>query len=148
MDWMTVLVVPGLVGGLVLGIALLALHRRPGTDVAAAAASEPVSTDFINMAHIRVSGVGGLGLVATALAVGIYIPELRWALAIGLVLGILLAALLILRRRRSGPMPSSGERGGANTMLAIDAPVREEPEAPADQRQDCAVTMAPVSPRA
>ena len=80
------------------------------------------TTDVINMAHIKVAGVGGLGLVFVALAVGLDIPEIGQAQAIALAFGIVFAVGLILWRRRRGPMPSSGGQMGANTMLSIDAP--------------------------
>jgi hypothetical protein len=42
------------------------------------------------------------------------------SLAIGAALGIVLSLILIVRRRRTGPLPSSGQRPGANTTLSID----------------------------
>ena len=72
------------------------------------------------MASIRVAGVGGLGLVAMALTVALNVPRIGDTLAIGLMLGLALAAGLIVARRRVGPMPSSGRHGGANAVLAID----------------------------
>ena len=80
------------------------------------------STDVINMAHIKVAGVGGLGLVVVALVVALDMPEIGQSQAISAVLGILFAVGLILWRRRRGPMPSSGGQMGANTMFSIDAP--------------------------
>ncbi len=57
-------------------------------------------TDPINIAHIRVAGIGGLGLVAMAALVAWYVPSIRIAMLLALPLGILLAAGLIVWRRR------------------------------------------------
>ncbi len=72
-----------------------------------------------------------LGLVAMALIVAVFVPSIGVSLAIASVLGTVLAIGLILWRRRTGPMPSSGRRPGANTMLAI-----ESPERPSDDERD------------
>ena len=82
-------------------------------------------TDVINAARIRVAGVGGLGLVAMALVVAWGIPRIGMTLVVGFVLSTLLAAILVWRRREDGPMPSSGQHAGANTILAIDSAVRD-----------------------
>jgi hypothetical protein len=65
-----------------------------------------------------------------ALAVAIGVPRIGQSLAIGLAAGVLLAAILIVRRRARGPLPSSGQGSGANTVLAIDrtGPVADAPE--------------------
>jgi hypothetical protein len=90
-----------------------------------------VSTDVINMARIRVAGVGGLGLVAVAVVVALFVPTIRQSVTAGLVLGVLLGVTLILLRRHAGPLPSSGRRPGANTTFAIDvfepSPTQGEP---------------------
>jgi len=122
MDPVTLVLVPGLLGGLVFALLFARLRRRrsgsePPPD---AFRNQPLSTDVINMAHIRVAGVGGLGLVATALWVAWFVPRIGQTLAVGLVFGVLIAVALILRRRRHGAMPSSGRRAGANTTLAIE----------------------------
>ena len=62
---------------------------------------DPITTDPINIAHIRVAGIGGLGLVAMAGVVAWYVPEIRVATAIALVAGVALAAGLIAWRRRT-----------------------------------------------
>jgi hypothetical protein len=49
----------------------------------------------------------------------VYIPSIGVSLATGAVLGVVFAVVLILRRRRTGPLPSSGRRPGANTTLSI-----------------------------
>jgi hypothetical protein len=62
---------------------------------------DPASPDHINMAHIRVAGIGGLGLVAMAGVVAWNVPEIRVAMAIAVVAGGALAAGLIAWRRRT-----------------------------------------------
>jgi len=110
----------GLVGGVGLAVLFSKVkwsRRRPDADVFAGAAA----TDIINMAHIKVAGVGGLGLVVVALATALDIPQIGQSVGLGLAMAIPFAVVLILWRRRAGPMPSSGGQSGANTMLAIDA---------------------------
>lgn len=90
-------------------------------DRASSRAPAPFGTDVINAAYVRVAGVGGLGLVAMALVVAWNVPRIGQELAIGGLLGVALAAVLIVWRR-SGPLPASGGRPGANTVLSIDHP--------------------------
>lgn len=113
-----------LLGTLVIAMALIRVRaRQPWSDPAPGAFSDrSLSTDVINMSRIRVAGLGGLGLVAMAVAAAFGIPRIGQSLAIGLVLGVGFAVALIVKRRRKGPMPSSGRRAGANTILAIDQP--------------------------
>ncbi len=124
MEPLMLVVVPGFLGGLVIALFLARLQgRRPPEAAPDAFSKEPLSTDVINMARIRVAGVGGLGLVAMALVVAWAVPRIGQSLAIGVVTGAVVGAVLIVfRARRRGPMPSSGERPGANTTLSIDTP--------------------------
>jgi hypothetical protein len=110
----------GLLGGIALALVSVRVHGRslPRRDPFQGEAP----TDVINMARIRVAGVGGLGLVAMALVVAIALPGVGIPLAAGAGLGVLMAVLLIAFRSRSGSLPSSGERMGANTTLSIDNP--------------------------
>ncbi len=120
MDPVMIVLIPGVVGGLILALIIFRMQAPPGgVDPLR---NLPVTTDIINMSRIRVDGVGGLGLVAMALTVAWFVPRIRQYLAIGLALGVLLAVVLILLRRRRGPMPSSGGTPGANTTLTLDAP--------------------------
>ena len=109
------------VGGLVVA-PLLALfhHRSSRVKEPLPRRDDPPLVDAINIAHIRVTGIGGLGLVLLALAVAAYIPSIGVSLATGAALGIVFAVVLILRRRHTGPLPSSGGRPGANTTLSIE----------------------------
>ena len=111
MDPVVVIVVPGLIGGVAIAL-FMALHRSRGSKRTSGRFEADPSTDVINMARIRVAGVGGLGLLAMAGVVAWFVPRIGQTLAIGLVLGVVFAAVMILRRRRSGPMPSSGRRPG------------------------------------
>jgi hypothetical protein len=59
------------------------------------------------MAHIRIEGIGGLGMVAVALTVALFEPRIRGMMLIGSLLGVALAGVLIAHRRRIGPLPSA-----------------------------------------
>jgi len=121
MDPITLLIVPGFVGGALVALCLVRAHRRSTqADRALAHDGDGVMTDAINMAHIRVAGVGGLGLVAMALLVAVFVPSIGASLALGAALGTVFAVVLIVWRRRTGPMASSGRRPGAKTMLSIE----------------------------
>ena len=113
-----------LAGGLLVALFLFRVSKRFGSPVRDVYGRDTASTDVINMAHIRVAGAGGLGLVLVALATALDIPEIGQMVTLGFLLGVVLAIGLITWRRRNGPMPSSGGQMGANTMLSIDAPTR------------------------
>src|SRR5262245_6821775 len=124
MDPISQIMLPGVAGGLIVAYLLVRLnHRSAPLVVPDPSARDRFSTDIINIAHIRVFGAGALGVVVVCAIVAAYIPMVGLSLAAGFVLGALLAAVLILRRRKSGPMPSSSQRPGANTLLSIDSPV-------------------------
>ena len=111
----------GIIGGSLVALVTTRLRiQLPDTTGADQFARRPLSTDVINMASIRVAGVGGLGLVAVSVAVALTIPSIGVSVGMGLVTGVILALILIYRRRRTGPLPSSGKGIGANTVLAID----------------------------
>lgn len=123
MELISMIVVAGAVGGVVVALLLTVAHRlrvgRRQFDVFA----QGSRTDVINIASIRVAGVGGLGLVAVALVLAWSIPRIGQTIALGAVLGAAFAAVLILWRRRLGPIHTSSGRPGANTTLSIDEPV-------------------------
>jgi hypothetical protein len=113
----------GLLGGVLLATFIVLLQRVGGRRTAATPLPyrpAPLSTDVINMASIKVAGIGGLGLVAMAAAVALDVPRIGQTVFLGLVLGAGLATVMILRRRDTGSMPSSGRKMGANTTLSID----------------------------
>lgn len=136
---LTSLIVVSLAGGLVVALLIMVAHRlRPGQrqfDVFARGRGAG-RTDVINIASVRVAGIGGLGLVAMAAALAWSIPRIGQTIALGAVLGAGLAAVLILWRRRLGPMPTSGGRPGANTTLSIDEPVSPENAGAVESRND------------
>ncbi len=57
----------------------------------------PVS---INFSSVNVAGWPGLALVLVAIAIALEFPQSRWLLLAGVVAGALLAAVLIVVRRR------------------------------------------------
>jgi hypothetical protein len=64
----------------------------------------------INMSGIPVAGIGGLGLVAMAVVVSIYLPAASWTMSAGLSGGVVLAvALVAFRRVRWGRGPSGDD---------------------------------------
>jgi hypothetical protein len=120
MDPVTLVLVPGVLGGII--VALIVFRVQPSRSSLDPLRNLPITTDAINMARIRVDGVGGFGLVLMALTVAWFVLRIRQHVAIGLGLGVVLAVVLILARRRTGPMPSSGQTPGANTTLSLDVP--------------------------
>lgn len=123
MDPVTLVVVPGFLGGLVIALFVFWRQRRDSApSVVQPFRRGEFSTDVINMSSIKVAGVGGLGLVAMAAAVALDVPRIGQTITLGLLLGGVIAAITIYRRRSSGALPSSGQRRGANTTLSLDAP--------------------------
>jgi hypothetical protein len=131
MEPLFIILVPGLFGGLVL--ALLIARRRPGTPSTIVprrlAAPSPA---FLNMAHIHVEGVGGLGMVAAVVAVAVFDPRIRLAIIAALVLGSGLALVLIAMRRWTGGLPSNGGGTDDRSTLRLDGERRRAH--PADTR--------------
>jgi hypothetical protein len=145
MDPLLLVVVPGVLGGLIIALIVIARPRgRRAKTAADAFSSDFPSTDVINAARIRVAGIGGLGLVAMATVVALFVPRIRFSLGLGLGLGVLLAAVLI-RWRREGPMPSSGRRLGANTTLSIDSPQESDDDRDRDPSTPRLRTIAAAS---
>jgi hypothetical protein len=106
MEPLLIIILPGIIGG----IAVAWLLSRVGTRLRGPANYEhlePPSTSIINMARIRVSGVGGLGMVAMSIVVAAFVPSIRLSMAIACALGVVLAAVLIAFRRRKGPLIST-----------------------------------------
>ncbi len=97
---------------------------------------EAVRTDVINIASVRVAGAGGLGLVVIAMALAWSMPRIGQTIALEAVLGVGMAAVLILRRRRLDPIATSSSRPGANTTLSIDDPVSPEKAGTAESRNE------------
>ena len=120
MDVALALVVPGLLGGLLLAGFLARLNRRPSAGLVRRSVLEPISPDVINMAHIRVAGVGGLSMVATGIVIAIYLPEIGFSLLAALVLGVILAVGLIVFRSRRSAIDSGGHDGFLPSVLTLD----------------------------
>ena len=141
MDPVTLLMVLAFVGGLVVALLLALFHHRSSRMRESLPRRDDAPlVDPINIAHIRVTGIAGLGFVLLALAVAAYIPSIGVSLATGAALGIVFAVVLILRRKRIGPLPSSGARPGANTTLSI-----EMGESPSDDQTKDSVNLSRTS---
>lgn len=114
------LLLPAVVGGLLLAGLLARLNRRQSSGVVRRSTLEPMSPDLINMAHIRVAGVGGLGMLGAALVTAISLPEIGVALVAGVGLGAAIAAGLIAYRRRSSAADPWADSGQPPRVLALD----------------------------
>ena len=115
----------GLAGGVVIAWLLNRLHRGHSARMSSdpfARQPDGSQHDVINVSAIRVAGIGGLGLIAVSVGLAFTFPRIGQSLMLAAVLGVAMAAGLILYRRRTGPMPSSGRQSGSNTTLAIDQP--------------------------
>ena len=123
MEPLLIVLVPGVLGGIILAVLLgsrwIDLRTR-GVERRLA----PTSPSLINMAHIPVQGGGGLGLVAAVIAVTLADPRIRVLVGIAVLLGVVLAAVLIARRRERGPLSSGGGDSASPSMLGLG---REHP---------------------
>ena len=99
-DPVTAVVVPGILGGFVIAalIVLMSRRRHQVPTVVLPYRPLPISTDVINMASIKVAGLGGLGLVAMSAAVALNVPRIFDSVVLGLTLGVGMALVLIVRR--------------------------------------------------
>ena len=107
METVLLVLIPGILGGFLLSL-LIARFRRGTPPTFVPRRLEAPSPSLINMAHIKIEGLGGLGLVAAVIAVAIADPRIRLAVIIAFVLGAGLALGLIALRRSSGAMHSDG----------------------------------------
>lgn len=119
MEFIYVVAAVGIVGGAVMAMGILAFDRRLRRAPSVVVSGHLDAAPVINMASIKVEGVGGIGLVAMSVGVAIAIPAIGGKVLLGGLLGGACAAVMIAKRRRK-PLPSSGARPGANTTLAID----------------------------
>jgi hypothetical protein len=126
MEPLLIILIPGLLGGLVLAF-LIARNRRSTPPTFVPRRLEAPSPSLINMAHIKIEGLGGLGLVAAVIAVAIADPRIRLAIIIAFVLGAGLALALIAARRRTGSLPSGGDDHDDRSMLHLDANTSHAP---------------------
>ena len=109
MDPLTALAVPGVLGGLVVAALLWVAHLRSRADRAVVPGRDTILIDAINISHIPVAGVGGLGLVAIALVVAAFVPAIRVSIAVALASGVITGGLIIALRR-GAPLTSAGRR--------------------------------------
>ena len=122
MDLAFALVLPGLAGGLLIAGLLARLNRRPSSGLARRSTLDPISPDVINMAHIRVAGVGGLSMMAAGVVIAINLPEIGLSLLAGVGLGAVIAIGLIRYRSRSNAARPGGNGGLPPRVLALDEP--------------------------
>jgi hypothetical protein len=114
------ILIPGLLGGLVVA-ALIAVTRRGTSATFVPTRLAPPSPTLINMAYIRVEGVGGLGMVGAVAIVALADARVGLATLVALVLGSGLATALIAMRRRTGSLPSSGDGPEDRSLLHLAA---------------------------
>lgn len=119
MEPLLIILVPGVLGGLVVAYIVFRLARIPSPPVTMTERLDPPSTGMINMAHIRVAGGGGLGMVAMSIVVAIFVPRIRFTMALAFVLGCVMAAVLVALRRREGSSPS-GIDPGAHALFPLE----------------------------
>ena len=118
MEPLLFILIPGLFGGLALSW-LIARNRRTTPPTFVPRRLEAPSPSLINMAHIKIEGLGGLGMVAAVIAVAIADPRIRLAIIIAGVLGGGLALYLIASRRSSGGLHSGGDPD-ADSLLHLE----------------------------
>jgi hypothetical protein len=94
-----ILVVP-VVGGLIAALVLI-VSRRSGLGASQVRPDpfEHSNSDVINVSHIRVAGVGGLGLVLVAAAMAVTFPRIGWSVVVSAIAGVALAMTWIVMRR-------------------------------------------------
>jgi hypothetical protein len=119
MEPLLIILVPGVLGGIVVAYVFFRLARVPSPWVTMSERLDPPSTGMINMARIRVAGGGGLGMVAMSIVVAIFVPRIRFTMALAFVLGCVMAAVLVALRRRNGNSPS-GIDPGAHALLPLE----------------------------
>ena len=115
MEPLLIILIPGLLGGLVLSL-LMARNRRTTPPTFVPRRLEAPSPSLINMAHIKIEGLGGLGMVAAVIAVAIADPRIRLAIIIAGVLGSGLALYLIASRRSSGGLHPGDDPDGDSLL--------------------------------
>ena len=129
MEPVLIVLIPGLVGGLVLALLIASIRQGTSPTFVPRRLAAP-SPALINMAHIPIEGVGGLGMVAAVLVVAVSDPRIRLATILAAVLGAGLALLLIAVRRRTGPLPSKGDGGiHSRSAAGFRAEADRRPEA-------------------
>ena len=118
MEPLLIVLVPGVLGGIILAALLISKRITLRTDGVDRRLAAP-SPSLINMARIPVEGGGGLGIVAAVIAVALAEPRIRVVIGIAALLGGGLAWVLILLRRRRGPLVSGGDDSGPHSVLGL-----------------------------
>jgi hypothetical protein len=115
-----------LIGGVISATVLIVLGRRAHTVPVAVPdhfSATGMTADVINVSHIRVAGVGGLGMTLVALAIAYTFPQIGLSLALGLVGGFMGGVAVILYRRGHGPFASGrGRIGGRSVFVERQLP--------------------------
>ena len=117
------ILIPGLLGGLVLALLIRGSRRGPPATLVPIHLAAPSPT-LINMANIRVEGVGGLGLVGAVVIVALNDSRIGLATILALVFGAGLALVLIAMRRRNGSLPSAGGGPDDRSVLHLESEAR------------------------
>ena len=97
-----ILAVP--VAGGIIAAAALIVSRRSGLGASSLRHDpfEHSNSDVINIARLRVAGIGGLGLIVVAGAMAMTFPRIGWSLVVSAIAGVALAITWILSRRDHG----------------------------------------------
>jgi hypothetical protein len=132
MEPLLIVLVPGVLGGLALALLIARKATRTAPTFVPRRLESP-SPALINMAHIRVEGLGGLGMVAAVVAVAIADGRIRAATIVAALRGPALALVLIAMRRRTGAMPSSSDGPDDRSILHLDAGERPIADATASE---------------
>jgi len=147
MEPLLMILVPGLLGGLVLAL-LIAGNRKGTPSIVVPTRLAAPSPGLINMAHIRVEGVGGLGMVGAVVVVAISDPRIGLATILSTLLGAGLALALIAMRRRTGGLPTGGHGPDGLSTLGIDDERRQAHlagvRAPSGDVERCGVGWEPA----
>jgi hypothetical protein len=146
MDPLLFILIPGLVGGLVLAL-LIASTRRGTAATFVPKRLEAPSPSLINMANIRVEGVGGLGMVGAVVIVAVADSRIGLATIMALVLGGALALVLITMRRQNGSLPSAGGGPEDRSVLHLegkDDAVRADARRPVSASPPLPYSAAPL----
>jgi hypothetical protein len=119
MEPLLLILIPGLLGGLALALLIAGTRRGTSPTFVPRRLAAP-SPSLINMANIRIEGVGGLGMVAAVVVVAVTDSRIRLATIMALVLGGGLALVLIAMRRRTGSLPSAGDGPEDRSVLHLE----------------------------
>ena len=134
METLLLVLVPGILGGLALALLIARRPARTSSTFVPRHLESP-SPGLINMAHIRVEGLGGLGMVAAVVAVAVADGRIRTATILAAVLGAALALILIVMRRRSAGVPSIPDGPDDRSILHLAADRHPAPAGSDDDRR-------------